>query len=381
MASYPNEMGNVMTEKRVTLVFLTALAAVASFFCYLLFAPFLRSIVFATVLAIIFYPMYTQVHHWARRRDVAAGLSTALVAVLIASASVSLVSSITSGLRNIYRSLADPAGTVSSVSICFSQVVERFAAFISGHIPMSVADLHSTLVGSAENIVSRLLGLMARMAGGITSLVVNAVISLFILYFLFRDGRYLLRRLGVVLPMEGKQVNRLFHTVRETLNAIVYGTLVVAAIQGTLAAIAFRLLGIASPGLWGVVTALCALLPIIGTGFVFAPAILFLVSGGHWIRGLLLAAWAIGIVHPIDNLLRPYLIGEKAKLSTLYVFFALLGGFKAFGALGLFVGPLILSITIALFTFLREELKSWKSRERPSLRPMIRSATKRAAPG
>jgi predicted PurR-regulated permease PerM len=371
----------MMVPKRRTLIFLACLTAVAVVFCFLLLAPFLKAIVFAAVLAIIFYPLYIQVRRRSRNRSVAAAVSTTIVAVFIASVSVSLGTSITSGLRNIYRSLSDPAGVANTLTNYLSHAIERFVALVSGYVPVSVADLHGALSTQAENIVSNLLALTARMAGGIASLVVNAAISLFILFFLFRDGRSLLRRIAVFLPMERTQVSRLYETVRQTLNAIVYGTLVIAALQGALTGIAFWFVGITSAGLWGVVTALCALLPIIGTGFVFTPAILFLVLGGHWVKGLLLGVWALTAVHPVDNLLRPYLIGEKAKLSTLYVFFALLGGFEAFGGLGLFVGPLILAVTFALFAFLRQELKLWKQRERANLHPVMRATPKRAGSG
>jgi predicted PurR-regulated permease PerM len=80
-----------------------------------------------------------------------------------------------------------------------------------------------------------------------------------------------------------------------------------------------------------------------------------LVFSGHWIKSLILLAWGVAIVHPVDNLLRPQLIGSRTRLSTLYVFFALLGGLKAFGGLGVFIGPIVLAITLALFKFLREE--------------------------
>jgi predicted PurR-regulated permease PerM len=80
-----------------------------------------------------------------------------------------------------------------------------------------------------------------------------------------------------------------------------------------------------------------------------------LLINGHWIKAIILLAWAIAVVHPVDNVLRPYLIGGKTKLSTLYVFVALLGGVKTFGALGIFIGPLILAVTVALFRFLKEE--------------------------
>jgi predicted PurR-regulated permease PerM len=121
------------------------------------------------------------------------------------------------------------------------------------------------------------------------------------------------------------------------------------------------MLGITSPVVWAIITALCGLLPVIGTAVVLLPAISMLVFSGHWIKGLILFAWGMAVVHPVDNVLRPYLIGGRVKLSTLYVFFSLIGGLKAFGTLGLFIGPLILAITMALFTFLREEKRagSW----------------------
>jgi predicted PurR-regulated permease PerM len=131
-----------------------------------------------------------------------------------------------------------------------------------------------------------------------------------------------------------------------------------AALQGALTGVAFWVLGVTSPVLWAIVTALCALLPVIGTAIVLLPAISMLVFSGHWIKGLILLVWSIIVVHPVDNLLRPYLIGGRTKLSTLYVFFALLGGLKVFGPLGVFIGPIILAITLALFGFLREEKRA-----------------------
>jgi predicted PurR-regulated permease PerM len=168
----------------------------------------------------------------------------------------------------------------------------------------------------------------------------------------------MLRRGAVILPLKPDQIRRLLKCVKDTLNAIAYGTLAMAAIQGTLTGLAFWFLGLGSPVVWGVVTTVCALLPIIGTAFVLLPATCMLFFSGHWIKGLILLVWAIAVVHPVDNVLRPYLIGQRAKLSTLYVFFALFGGLRAFGGLGVFIGPLILAVTVALFRFLREEKRA-----------------------
>jgi len=153
----------------------------------------------------------------------------------------------------------------------------------------------------------------------------------------------------------------------------VYGTLTMAALQGALAGLALWFLGVTSAGLWGIVTAVCALLPLIGTGIVLLPAVSMLLFSGHWIKALILLVWALAVVHPVDNLLRPHLIGSRTKLSTLFVFFALLGGLNAFGGLGVFIGPIVLAITLALLKFLREEKRTgnWSFNRESSQSPPV----------
>ncbi|MGC2184897.1 MAG: AI-2E family transporter, partial [Terriglobales bacterium] len=81
---------------------------------------------------------------------------------------------------------------------------------------------------------------------------------------------------------------------------------------------------------------------------------MILVAGGHWWQGLILLGWGAGVVGQVDSLVRPYVIGQRAKMHTLLVFFALLGGVNAFGVMGLFIGPVVLSVTRVLFEMLQE---------------------------
>lgn len=354
-----------MTRDQIALTFLAGLTAVALFFCYLLLAPFLKPIVFAAILAIIFHPVQARIGRWTRHRNVAAMLSTVVVILFITLASVFLGRAILSGLGDIYQALGSPAEGKERLGLYVVRILERVVGFAGRYVPISVGDLQAAISNQAEKAISSLLTISVGALGSITALLGDALISFFILFFLFRDGRSILRRTAVVLPLRREQVTRLYSCVKETLNAIVYGTLAIAAIQGTLTGVAFAFLGITSPVLWAIVTSLCALLPLIGTAFVFVPALSMLAFNGQWIKGAILLIWAVAVVHPVDNVLRPYLIGGRTKLSTLYVFFALLGGLKTFGALGVFVGPLILAITVALFRFLREERRAtgWKLRE------------------
>jgi predicted PurR-regulated permease PerM len=336
-----------------------------------LIAPFLKPILFSAVLTILFYPLHLHILRRIRNRNVSALLSTCLVILFIALSAVFLGRSLVTGLRDIYQSLGSSGDGSERLSLYFIHLFDRAVELVSSYLPISTSDLRAATVTQAEKGVATLLNMTAGALGSITALLANTLIAFFILFFFLRDGRAMLRLAAVLMPLNAHQARRLFARVKDTLNAIVYGTLTMAALQGALTGVAFWVLGVTSPVLWAIVTTLCALLPIIGTAIVLLPAISMLVFSGHWIKALILLVWAMIVVHPVDNVLRPYLIGGRTKLSTLYVFFALLGGLKAFGALGVFIGPIVLAITLALFGFLREEKRegNWSIDPEPSQTP------------
>jgi predicted PurR-regulated permease PerM len=352
-----SEPSNKM-KNRTGLVFLLCLTVVALCFCYVLIAPFLKSILLSAVLAILFYPVHSRIVRRIRNRNVSALLSTCLVVLFIVLSAVFLGRALATGLRDIYQSLGSAGDGGERLSLYLIHIFERAVELVSSYLPISTTDLRAATVSQAEKGVSLLLGMTAGALGSFTATLAYTFIAFFVLFFLLRDGKAMLRRTAVLLPLRTSQTTRLFALVKDTLNATVYGTLAMAALQGTLAGVALWFLGVTSAGLWGIVTALCALLPFIGTGIVLLPAISMLLFSGHWIKGFILLAWGLAVVHPVDNLLRPHLIGSRTKLSTLFVFFALLGGLNAFGGLGVFIGPVILAITLALLKFLREEKRA-----------------------
>ena len=346
------------TKNRPAFVFLLSLTAVALYLCYILIAPFLRPIIFSAILAILFYPLHLRILQRVRNRNVSALLSTCFVVFFIVISSVFLARALANGLLDIYRSLSSSGDGSERLSLYLIHLLDRAGELVSRYLPSSSFDLRAATINQAEKGVTTLLSMMAAAVGSFTTLLANSFAAFFILFFLFRDGKSALRRTAVLLPLHLEQIKRLFAQVKDTLNAIVYGTLTMAALQGALTGVAFWFLGITSPVLWAIVAALCSMLPVIGTAIVLLPAVSMLMVSGHWIKALILLAWGVAIVHPVDNVLRPQLIGSRTKLSTLLVFFALLGGLKAFGGLGIFIGPIVLAITLALFKVLREEKRA-----------------------
>jgi predicted PurR-regulated permease PerM len=237
-------------------------------------------------------------------------------------------------------------------------LMSRWADVAQRYIPISIPDVHSALTGQTQRLLTAAMNSVASLIGGVVSGFLNIVICLFVLFFFFRDGRKMVRGAYILLPLKVEQSKAILHRIKDTFEAIVYGTLLIACIQGGLTGLGFWVLGLNSPVLWAGVTGLCALVPVIGTGFVLAPAIAMLAFSGHAIKAVILLGWALLIVHPVDNVIRPYLIGGRAKLPTLFVFFALLGGLWSFGPKGAIVGPLILAVAAALFDFVRDETHS-----------------------
>ncbi len=174
------------------------------------------------------------------------------------------------------------------------------------------------------------------------------------------------RRLAAIIPLSPVQLEKLTIGVSRTITASMYGGLAVAIAQGLLLGLAFWVLGLPSPALWGMTTAIFSFVPFIGSGAIWLPAAIILMLTGHPVKGLILLAWGAGVVGLADNVVRPLVISEQMRFHPLYVFFALLGGVQAFGVIGLFVGPVALALAEALFSLIREEAHTQKDEVKKS---------------
>jgi predicted PurR-regulated permease PerM len=138
--------------------------------------------------------------------------------------------------------------------------------------------------------------------------------------------------------------SRLANTIRATVN----GSVTVACIQAVLASVMYLILGVPAAVLWGATTFIAALIPVFGSVLVWGPVALYLAITGSWIKAGILVGWGILAVGTIDNLLYPFLVGDKLRIHTVPTFFSILGGIALFGPVGLIMGPLVLAITIGL---------------------------------
>jgi predicted PurR-regulated permease PerM len=139
--------------------------------------------------------------------------------------------------------------------------------------------------------------------------------------------------------------------VVETIQAIFYGTLVVAVVQGTLGGLMFWWLGLAAPLLWGIMMGLLAVVPVLGASIIWLPAAIFLALEGSWGKAIVLTLWGSVVVGGIDNLLYPMLVGNRLKMHTAVAFIAVVGGLLVYGPSGVILGPVVVAVTISLLEY------------------------------
>jgi predicted PurR-regulated permease PerM len=174
------------------------------------------------------------------------------------------------------------------------------------------------------------------------------LLTFYLLFYFLRDRHLALDSLRSLAPLSPAEMDRVFGRVTATIHATVYGTLVVATIQGTLGGLMFWILDLPAPLLWGLIMALLAVIPVLGAFVIWIPAAIWLASQGMWGKALLLTAWGGIVVAGIDNLIYPILVGNRLHQHTLLTFISLVGGLIVFGSSGIILGPLSVTLTLLL---------------------------------
>lgn len=345
------------SRERVLALILVGVTILAFYLCYLLVRPFLPSLAFALALAVITHPLHRAIKRRVRWRDVAAGLAVAVVGLGVVTPLIlvgrTLLAELGTGIRLLQTELQSGHWReVLGRSRALASVIEWLQSEVS---PGAAAEKAGEVVG--QSLPAVVVGSVWTVAG--------LLITLFILFFFFRDCGKALDLVRSLMPLSHSETDQVFKRIADTIHASIYGSVVVALVQGSLGGLMFWLLGLPAPVLWGFVMAVLALVPMLGAFLVWGPAAIFLAVNGQWGKALVLAAWGAIAMGLIDNLLYPLLVRKRMRLHTVPVFFAIVGGIALFGAAGVVVGPLVLSITDALIDVWRRRTAHGRVAEAP----------------
>lgn len=328
-------------------VSLLAATGLVVYLCWLMLAPFVDVLMWAVVLAVVFHPVHARIAARTKRPSLAAVLSCLLVVfaillplALLTGAVVRDASKAAEYVQSHKGELLDPAADTA---------VGRGLRWVDQYVDVDRFRSKEYVAGRVREIGGQVAGRTLGLVGGVVGVVVQFFFVIFTMFYLFRDGDALRAGLRTFLPLDRWQAHEVFLRTREVIQASVYGSLVVALVQGALGAVAFLVLGVPSALLWGAIMVLLCMVPMLGSFLVWVPAALYLLAAGSWVKAIILTAWGALVIGSIDNVLRPKLVGGRTRLHELVVFFAVLGGIQVFGVLGIVTGPAVAAVAVALF--------------------------------
>jgi predicted PurR-regulated permease PerM len=337
--------------------FVLVTLAVLAYLVYQMMAPFFAPFGWALFIAFLLSPVHTRLtRHLRGRAGASAALLTFATLVIILGPLTALgaafAAQVTDLLRYAQEFAAEHAPSEAS-DIADLPVVGPAVVWVRETTGISLAQIQSWAVQAARTVLGFLASLGRSAFVGALGTVIGFVLMMFILFFAIRDGRSWFNAFRALIPASPEERARLFTHLASVTRAMVYGTGVTAVTQGVLVGIGFAVVGLPSPIVFGVLAALFALVPMAGTPVVWVPATVALALQGRYYAAAFLLAWGV-FVTLIDNVLRPWLVAGRAEVNTLTVFIGVLGGVSALGPIGVFLGPLVLALVIALIRYTLE---------------------------
>jgi predicted PurR-regulated permease PerM len=337
--------------------FILVALALVGWLLYLVLAPFAQPFVWALFIAFLLHPLHRRLTRRLRgRASLSAGILLLVTLVIVLGPLAGLGAAFAAQVGELARqaqAYAVEHKPADLSDLAALPLVGPLFAWLQDNAGVSFAQLQAWAVEAAQTVL-KALGSLGRAAFlGALGTVVGFGLMMFILFFAIRDGKAMADTARALLPASDADKARLFGHLAAVTRALVYGTGVTALVQGALVGIGFAVLGLPSPIVFGVLAALGALIPLLGTPVVWVPAVIVLAAQGRWGAALFLGIWGAFVV-TIDNFLRPWLVAGRAHIGALTVFIGVLGGISAFGPIGVILGPLILALGIALIRFALE---------------------------
>jgi predicted PurR-regulated permease PerM len=318
--------------------------------------PFATALLWAALAAIMFQPLYRwMLRKLGGRRNPAAIASLLVIffAVLVPAAWLGTLV-VQEALALVSALQQQPINLAASFDSLYAMLPQAAQEAVdrSGWADLSSAQakLQELLSESAGMIASQAVSI----GSGALGFMLSFVVGLYVMFFLLRDGERIGRTLLNTVPVERSVSERLAQRFLGIVRATIKGSGVVGLVQGALAGISFVIVGLESALLFGVVTTIFALVPVIGAGAVYAPIGLWLlVTGAVW-QGIFVLAFGVIIVSSADNVLRPILVGRDTGIPDWIILVTTLGGISFLGFSGIVLGPLVAGLFLASWSILQE---------------------------
>ena len=314
------------------------------FLCYKMINIYLNPIIFGIILAILAAPLYKRMKTKVKGRPNLAAFILCILLVVVIMIPLMLLISV------VIRQ-----GIISFTAIndwVMAGNLERFAQLYKDYLPsvgfLNDIDIKATITTLSTNSGKLLIQKSGTIVSNVSAVFINFGLMIFVFFFVVQNEKKIFDYIFHIIPLSLEHETILIEKVKAVSKSAMLGTLVTAAGQGIAGGIAFAICGL--PGFfWGAVMSFASLIPVVGTALVWVPAVIYLFIAGSIKSGVFMIIWSVVVVGMIDNFVRPLFMSGSANMSTVVIFFSILGGLNFFGLAGLLYGPLIFGITMVLF--------------------------------
>jgi predicted PurR-regulated permease PerM len=342
-----------MKKEHIFLVFILFLTFLCFYLFYKVLSPFLEPILWAIFLALVLFPLHRKLQHLFRSHGLLPAMTmTILVVCVIVLPFTLLILSLANEAVDLYHSVQEMIQTGQLQAYLEKPrefpILRQIVTKLDQTFDLSRLDPMAMILKNLQQVSTVLLSQSSKILKGLSSFLIAFLFTLLSLYYLFKDGDRFYEGLKEILPLHPRERDLLIDRFRAMVNATIYGGLLIAIIQGLLGGLAFWILGLSPPTLWGTAMALFSFIPLGGTALIWFPAAVFLFLQGAYTKGIILLLIGVLVISSVDNFLRPFLVGAKTHIHPLLLFFTVIGGIHAFGMIGVIAGPLIGTLCVTL---------------------------------
>jgi len=346
--------------------FFTIIFLVIILVSFLIIKPFLTAVLTGIILSYIFFPVYSKIYKKILNKNISSLITSILVILIITLPLFFILNTISKEAYTTYLLSKQRITNENILTECKPEdkTVCKISNFISDKMndPQTKYYFDSSIKGITTKITESISGLLF----SIPIFMLDLFIVLFVMFFLFKDGKILIDKIERIMPLKDKYRKHVFKKLNNMAYAVIYGSIIIAIIQGTLGGIGFLIFGLPSPLLWGMAMIFASLIPYIGSSIIWFPASLILLFDGYIssdttliIKGILLLLYGIFIVGTIDNILKPKIIGDKAGIHPVLVLLGVVGGLNLLGFIGIVIGPIILAMLLTFVDIYEEEKNNY----------------------
>lgn len=352
-----------MKKEALARLFLVGLFLAVLVLSFMIIQPFFTAIIAGVLLAYISFPLFTWLQKKIKGRSMSALIVSVVVIFAVSIPSFLVLNHLTQQAQSVYLKTKEHLNGGFIIEQC---VDDSFVCQVITQVEelFTIEEVKSYIAGVTGKAINFLTERVAEAVFNLPMKVLLVFLAIFTMFYALRDGKEFAKRIVAATPLRKRHQTTILKQFNDVTAAVIFGSIIIALVQGILATFGFWVVGISGFLWWGLITMFFALIPFIGAWIVWFPASLYLAVSGYvggetamMFSGIFLFFYGLLVVSTVDNFLKPMLVAGRAKVHPLLILFGVIGGILSFGMIGVFVGPILLGLLQTLFQIFEKEMR------------------------